>query len=43
MKRQESVRLYPVVVAKEGGKSLELPSVVLDGRVRDKVHRREKR
>ena len=42
MKRQESVRLYPVVVAKEGGKSLELPSVVLDGRVRDKVHRREK-
>ena len=42
VKRQESVRLYPVVVAKEGGKSLELPSVVLDGRVRDKVHRREK-
>ena len=42
VKRQESVRLYPVVEAKEGGKSLELPSVVLDGRVRDKVHRREK-
>ena len=42
VKRQESVRLYPVVVAKEGGRSLELPSVVLDGRVRDKVHRREK-
>ena len=42
VKRQESVRLYPVVVAKEGGKSLELPSVVLDGRVRDKVHRRDK-
>ncbi len=42
VKRQESVRLYPVVVAKEGDRSLELPSVVLDGRVRDKVHRREK-
>ena len=42
VKRQESVRLYPVVVAKEGDKSLDLPSVVLDGRVRDKVHRREK-
>lgn len=42
VKRQESVRLYPVVVAKEGGKSLELPSVVLDGKVRDKIHRRTK-
>lgn len=42
VKRQESVQLYPVVVAKESGRSLELPSVVLDGRVRAKVHRREK-
>lgn len=42
VKRQESVRLYPVIVAKEGDRSLELPSVVVDGRVRDKVHRREK-
>ncbi len=37
---QKSVRLQPVIVAKEGGRELELAPVVVDGRTRSRVHKR---
>ena len=39
---QESLRLHPVVVAKEGQKELVLSPVVVDGKIRSRVHEREK-
>ncbi len=39
---QKSVRLQPVIVAKEGGKELELAPVVVDGKTRTRIHEREK-
>lgn len=39
---QESFHLYPAVVAKEGTKELLLAPVVVDGKTRSRVHRREK-
>ena len=40
--RQESVRLQPVVVAKEGTEERLLTPVVIDGKARGKMHRRQK-
>lgn len=39
---QKSVRISPTVVAKEGGREVVLSPVVVDGKTRSRVHRREK-
>ena len=39
---QKSIHLQPVIVAKAGGQELELAPVVVDGKTRSRVHKREK-
>ena len=39
---QKSVRLKPIIVAKTDSKELELPLVVVDGRTRNRIHKRMK-
>ena len=39
---QKSVRLKPIIVAKTDSKELELPPVVVDGRTRNRIHKRMK-
>lgn len=39
---QKSLRLYPVVVAKEGKREWACAPVVVDGKTRSRVHKREK-
>ena len=41
MKRQQTAELVPVLVSRDGTREQELPSIVINGRVRDKVLRRE--
>ena len=41
MKRQHTTQLVPVLVSKDGRNELELPSVVLNGRIRNRAIRRQ--
>lgn len=41
MKRQHTTELVPVLVSKDGSREQALPSIVINGRVRDRVLRRE--
>lgn len=42
VKQQQSIRLYPVLVANEGEQCLELAPVILEGSTRHRVHQRQK-
>ena len=41
MKRQQSLRVVPVIVSADGSQEVELPAFVINGTVRDKVNVRE--
>lgn len=41
MKRQQSLRVVPVIVSEDGSQEVELPAFVINGTVRDKVIARE--
>ena len=41
MKRQHTTQLVPVLVSKDGRNELELPSVVINGRIRNRAIRRQ--
>lgn len=42
VKGQQSLRLYPAIVSKEGSKELQLAPIVVEGKIRDRAHRRAK-
>lgn len=39
---QQSVRLQPVIVSKKGQENLTLPIIVVDGKIRNRIHNRQK-
>lgn len=41
MKRQQSLRVVPVIVSEDGSQEAELPAFVINGTVRDKVNARQ--
>ena len=41
MKRQQSLRVIPVIVSEDGSQEAELPAFVINGTVRDKVNARQ--
>ena len=42
MKRQQSLRIAPVLISEDGNQKVELPAFIINGKVRDKANARTK-